>query len=300
MKTWFTTALLLCCAPLVVAQGELAEQPTPPAKRPHAQQQAKPEQIALRLLVRHLQLQRYDANQDGRIDREEMELMHQEAKQALKKQAVDLAAKFDLDKDGKLSPEEREAMRSSFNKKQRKTASDKPNREQRPAKPGKMERRWKPQPLADAKGEGEAKPQRPRDHRRPQRPHMNKMAREMAYISHQLMLQTYDKDGSGQLEEQEMKVCRQDAQVLYNQRKAELLSRFDADQDGAISRDEYKAAMEAMRPAPRAVGKEHRGPDKMRPGKRGPGKRGPFNPEKAEDMELLRQLSTPTCGKSIN
>ena len=298
MKTWFTTALLLCCAPLVVAQGELAERPTPPARRTHAQQQAKPEQIALRLLVRHLQLQRYDANQDGRIDREEMELMHQEAEQALKKQAVDLAAKFDLDKDGKLSPEEREAMRSSFSKKQEKTASNKPGHQPRPAKPGMMERRWKPQP--QAADEVEATPQRPRKHRRSQRPHMNKMAREMAYISHQLMLQAYDKDGSGQLEEQEMKVCRQDAQVLYNQRKADLLSRFDADQDGTISPDEYKAAMESMRPAPRAGDMEHRAPGNKRPGKRGPGRRGPFNPKMAEDMELLRQLSTPTCGKSIN
>ena len=298
MKSCFTTALLLCCAPLVVAQGELAEHPIPPAKRPHAPQAAKPEQIALRMLVRQLLIQHYDTNKNGRIDREEMVCIHQEAKQALKQQAIDLAAQFDSDKDGKLSPEEREAMRSSFSKKQGKTASNKPDHQPRPAKPGMMELRWKPQP--QAADEEEATPQRPRKHRRPQRPHMDKMAREMAYISHQLMLQAYDKDGSGQLEEQEMKVCRQDAQVLYNQRKADLLSRFDADQDGTISPDEYKAAMESMRPAPRAEDMEHRAPGKKRPGKRGPGRRGPFNPKMSEDMELLRQLSTPTCGKSIN
>lgn len=280
MKTWFTTALLLCCAPLVVAQGELTEHPMPPTKRPHAPQAAKPEQIALRMLVRQLLIQHYDTNKNGRIDREEMVCIHQEAKHALKQQAIDLAAQFDSDKDGKLSPEEREAMRQSFGKQQRKAARRAPDGASCPVQQGMKERRWKKQAATE---EG-SQVQRPRKHRR--RPRMNHMAREMAYISHQLMLQAYDKDGSGQLEEQEMQLCHRDAQALYEQRKADMLSRFDQDQDGRLSPDEAATAKEQLKP--------------QRPNHQDSGKRSHFTPEMAEDRELLRLLYQSSCNKSSN
>lgn len=260
MSICISTALFICCAPFV-AQTEQHDTPAPPPPPRH--QHVTPDELALRMLVRHLVLQRYDADKNGHLDRAERENLRQETREALHRQATAVAAKFDHDKDGMLSPEEREEMRHSFR-------HHKKHQEGRP---------MSPHPRADKHDDKPGKPYRKhRGHRR-----MGKFAREMAFISHRLMLQEYDADTSGQLEEQEMTLCRQDAAKLYDRRKNELLKRFDADQDGQLSEEEYNYARAELVPPP--------SPEKKRPRR---------SLEMGEDLTILRHLSHPECSPSTN
>ena len=269
MSICISTALLICCAPFV-AQEE-APLPQQPAAR-IAHHKASPDELALRMLVRSLLLQRYDADQNGHLDRAEREQIHHETRETLRQQAAAVAAQFDHDKDGRLSPEEREEMRHSLKNR----GAKKQGRHHRHHKKHFREDAHAPRQQVD--GERVKHPRKPRRHRR-----MGRFAREMAFISHRLMLQTYDADSSGQLEEQEMAVIRQDAAKLYQKRKSELLQRFDTDQDGSLSEAEFHAAKAQLEAPPRADNKRHR-----------------LSPEATENMTLLRHLFSPACSPSTN
>lgn len=280
MKTWFTAAVLLSCTPFV-AQAETPQEPLPPAhhrtfsgKTPRAH---TPEQIALRMLVRSLLVRHYDADNNGKLDHSEREAMQQEAREALRQQAKAVATRFDHDHDGMLSPEERAEMRKSFHTHNKKYTG--------------AHRHHHATPITQKAGNEHSEAAPPKAHRHHHR--MGKMAREMAYISHRLLLQAYDSDTSGQLDEHEMATCRQDALKLYEKRKAELLSRFDTDQDGTLSEAEYKNACAGLLPQPPA---EQEAPHQQK-GKR---RRVHFDPQLAEDWSILRTLSHPACNKSTN
>lgn len=260
MSICISTALFICCAPFV-AQAERHDIPPPPPSHHH---QVTPDELALRMLVRYLVLQRYDADQNGHLDRAERGILRQETREALHRQAAAVADKFDHDKDGMLSPEEREEMRSSFHHHKKKQEVCPKHQH----------------PQATKQGDRANKPHRQhRKHRR-----MGQFAREMAFISHRLMLQAYDADGSGQLEEQEMTRCRQDAAKLYEKRKSELLHRFDADQDGQLSEEEYNKGRTELLPTPTSGGK----------------KRPRLSPETIETLTLLRLISHSACSPSTN
>lgn len=270
MSSCLPTALLICCAPFVA----LADTHCPPPPTPHLHHhRATPDELALRMLVRSLVLQRYDANQNGHLDRAEREVLRHETREALRQQAAAVAAQFDLDKDGMLSPEEREAMHRSFESRRKKHG---PNRHHRRSQHHE----------AQHQGVDNATPQPPKAHRRKHhRKHrrMGKFAREMAFITHRLLLQAYDTDGSGQLEEQEMVICRQDAAKLYEKRKGELLQRFDTDQDGQIAEAEFQLAKaQILLPLP-AERKRRR-----------------LTPEAVDDLALLRHLAPTVCSPSTN
>lgn len=211
------------------------------------------------MLIRQLILEQYDTNQNGHLDRPERKQLRSQAREALHQQAALVAAKFDHDQDGKLSPAEREEMRRSLRGRKNPCRADCP-----PAAP----------PATSA-------PPQPRRHHR-----MGPHEREMAFISHRLMLQTYDRDNSGQLDETEMLACRKDAMALFEQRKAELLSRFDSDHNSYLSAAEYQAALDSLAP-PEPPSPHHR-------------KKRRRSPEQAELREILRHLTSPPCSGSTN
>ncbi len=260
MSICITTALFICCAPFV---AHVEGHGTPPLSPSH-HHQVTPDELALRMLVRHLVLQRYDADQNGHLDSPERENLRQETRAELHRHATTVAANFDQDKDGMLSPEEREEMRRSF-RSRRKNQAGHPTPKH---------------PHADKMGDKPHKQHR--KHRASRR--MGKFAREMAFISHRLMLQAYDTDGSGQLEAQEMHLCRQDAAKLYEKRKGELLHRFDADQNGQLSEEEYHRGRNELLPSPHS----------------GAQKRPRLSPETIEALALLRHLSHSACSPSTN
>lgn len=260
MSICITTALFICCAPFV-AQAERQDTPPPPPSHHH---QVSPDELALRMLVRHLVLQRYDADKNGHLDAPEREHLRRETREALHHHATAVATKFDHDKDGMLSPEEREEMRRSFRARRKNQAGH-------PAPK---------HPHANKKGDRPNKPHR--KHRGSRR--MGKFAREMAFISHRLMLQAYDEDGSGQLEAQEMNICRQDAAKLYEKRKSELLHRYDSDQDGQLSEHEHNKGRTELLPPPPS----------------GEQRRPRLSPETLEDLALLRHLFHSACSPSTN
>lgn len=212
-------ATLLCCIPFV-AHGE---HPTPASSPEQIAQHAphnactKPEQLALRMLVRSLLMQHYDANHDGILNREELSAIRQETRAHLGQHAKKLAQRFDRDKDGKLSQQERDEMRQSFS--------------------------HAPQSASQKEHRHHHRGAHRRHHHR-----MGKMARAMAYTSHQLLLRAYDQDKSGQLEEQEMAHCRQDAHKMFRVRQAALLSRFDTNHDNTLTEEEYQAALKQLIP----------------------------------------------------
>ncbi len=256
MKMSILAALLACFAPIVAHAAHTAE----PAPRQHHRRMAAPEHIALRLLVRNLLMQQYDADQNGQLSPEECERIHKEAKEAMRKQAAEFAAHFDHDKDGRLTPEEHQEMRQALLAKRGKSGK----------RPPRLHRHKAAQ-NADAQADNPPTP--PRKHRRHKR--MGKKARMLAYTSHRLLLQAYDADDSGQLDEPEMTIYRQHAAKLYEQRKAELLQRFDTDANGSISETEFESARaELSSTLPRCH---------------------PYIPTNFEDIAILTHLCPSAC-----
>ena len=62
----------------------------------------------------------------------------------------------------------------------------------------------------------------------------------------QKMIQQFDTDGDGQLNEQEKAAAKEAMQQRRETAKAKRLERFDTDGDGELSKEERKAAREAM------------------------------------------------------
>ena len=150
-----------------------------------------------------------------------------------------LLEKFDADGDGKLNDDEKAKAREAM----RKRRGDKTRGDRKPGdkKPG-----------SDKAREG----------RRPGKGGPGADFRKK-------MLEKYDADKDGKLNEEERGKAREEMKKHFKERRAEMLKKFDKDGDGKLSEEERKALHEAMK-------KRHgdRKPGEGRPGGPGKGPRG--------------------------
>jgi Ca2+-binding EF-hand superfamily protein len=95
------------------------------------------------------------------------------------------------------------------------------------------------------------------------------------------MLEQFDKDGDGKLSEEERKAAREAGEA----KRKEILEKYDKDGDGKLSEEERKAAIDAgeqipPRPMRRPGGPRGEGDRPGRPEGGRPGPRGPQGPPK--------------------
>ncbi len=283
--------ILLACLPCTMAD----ERPTPPAgpqpramQRPHAPQWARRfrppsrEQVAMRMMVRQLLLTRYDVDKDLELNDEERHQLMADAEAARKQQAQAFIRRFDVDGDGLLSPEEHKALQKAL-KERRNHKNDGPG---------------KPQAQADTPPPPRARDGGYRGKRahRPRRPHMGKEGRMVALMVQQLTMDAYDADKNGILDTAESARLREDGAKLYAAREAELLARFDRDQDGRLSDAELESAQQELFPRPKllpAPGEVDKPQGTQ--GKPRPPRRGPLNRllDTHFDLDILMNLARP-------
>ncbi len=273
-------SLLFASMPL----GALATEPPAPCQpgmppRVHAAQAPSREQIAMRIMVRQLLLNRYDENQDGKVEGEEHHQLMTDAHAARKQQALSFVRRFDADGDGKLSPEERAAMQQAM-------------QERREAAKG-AERPRPPHPHA-----GKRPPHGGRHHgARPPHPHMGEKGRLIALLTHHLTMDAYDADKNGILDTTESARLREDGAALYRAREAELLSLHDTDKDGKLSEAEFRAAVDKFLPhpphSPQAKGEAP--PPPPHPHRHTPIKR---LLDTHFDIDILAKLACPEAGET--
>jgi len=196
------------------------------------------QQIALRMMVRQLLLQQYDLDQDQHLNEEERSALLRDAREAMQKQAADIARRFDQDGDGRLNAEERARMRKSL--------SCPP-----PAPGDSFSSHMAPPP------QGETPPGR----RAPRWHAMDRPARTVAFMAQQLIMAAYDANHNGQLDPDERARFAEDGKKLYDSREAALLSQYDTDGDGHLSDEELEAALHALLPPcpERRRGRQERG-----------------------------------------
>lgn len=254
--------------------------PQPPAgdfPAPQAAPVSTADQLGLRLVVRELLLRRYDADGNGKLDPDEHRRMTREAREALHEETAAVAADFDSDSDGRLSPEEMKAMRRHHVRRDGAAPMPPPDADRRSAGRGSDERRGAERKDAVPPPQGDRPDARPEkrsgkrpenaDSRRaprsgkagedtergkrgrgPRRTHaaMGGQARAIAYMTHRLLLDAYDADADGRLDEEEVARCRARGAELYAARSAELIKQYDTDGDGSVSIEEYEAAERAL------------------------------------------------------
>ncbi len=187
----------------------------------------------MRMMVRKLLLDRYDANHDHLLDGEEHHRLMEDARAARQSQAQAFIRRFDADGDGKLNPEERNELQQAMKERRRS---------------GKMEKAGAPPPIPphhhathrDTPG---------RRHHEPH-PHMGKEGRMVAFMVHQLIMDAYDTDKNGELSREEASRLKEDGTWLYQTREAALLERYDSDKDGKLSDAEAEAAIAELMPQP--------------------------------------------------
>lgn len=63
------------------------------------------------------------------------------------------------------------------------------------------------------------------------------------------LLEKFDKDGDGELNEEERKAAREAREAQMKERRAEMIAKFDTDGDGELNEEERKAAREAAQAA---------------------------------------------------
>ncbi len=244
-------SLLLASLPLGTLAAEPESAPLPPdpsGMPPQAFHAPRREQVAMRIMVRQLLLERYDANQDGQLNGEERRRLMEDAHAARRQQALTFIRRFDADGDGRLSPEERENMQQAVQERRRSQTAEK-------------------EPAADTPPPPH--PRARRHHGRP--PHMDKDGRVIAFMVHQLTMDAYDADKNGILDTTESERLRADGASLYATREAELLALHDADKDGRLSHEELQAALQALKPGPtQAPGAENHTPPPPHHHRRGP------------------------------
>ncbi len=240
MTPFFPLALFLTALPLAAAGDEVAmphftpgaEMGAPGHRPPHHLRPAGREQVSMRMMVRKLLLDRYDANLDLELDADERRQLMEHACDARKQQAVAFIRQFDADGDGQLSAEERAEMKLRLSERNREKAE---GEELPPPHQHRMHGR---------------KSDRRHHAPRPPRPHMDKNGRMMAFMVQQLTMEAYDADRNGVLDTEESTRLREDGARLYNAREAELLSLYDADKSGSLSETELQTALHACFPRP--------------------------------------------------
>lgn len=84
----------------------------------------------------------------------------------------------------------------------------------------------------------------PRGDQQGQKRHHHRKASPFAQEAHKLVLAKYDKDGDGQLNDEEKAALQADAKSMMEQKKAAFIAKYDKDGDGKLS-DEEKDAMKA-------------------------------------------------------
>ncbi len=219
-------SLLLATLPLCATGHESVEPPCSPeageaapgalsAQPPHTRHFCPPsrEQVAMRMMIRHLLLENYDADHDLHLNAHERHHLMEDARASRHRRALAFIRPFDEDGDGHLTPEEHEAMRRAMAE-QRRAATEETGAHLPPPA------------------------------------HMGKQERLIAFMVQQLIMDAYDADRNGHLDRAESDHLRADGAWLYELRKAELLSFYDANQDGTLSEDELHAALDELMPHP--------------------------------------------------
>jgi len=172
-------------------------------------------------------LRRYDADKDGQLSDQERSAKQQaEAQQRARaeKYRKDMLAKYDTDGDGKVSDQER---RSAYEK-------------QRAERQRKRLEQW------DANGDGEIKG----EEAEAERDHYRKEAQRRRQ---EWMVKRHDKDGDGQLDEQEQAAMEAEQakwrqyRERAQQRAREFTKQWDSDGDGKISDGERTEMVRSLR-----------------------------------------------------
>lgn len=211
-------ALSLAMVPAMAQEDATAPQgKRQHAKAPqHAPRPMTPPPVSpvIRIASHQALLEKYDANKNGRIDKEEMDAIHKDIDARKDEVKAKVLAEFDKDGDGKLSKEERQAILESRKEKQdeRKDKIEE-NKDKRDAK-GRPEKGKGPEgrgPGPDGKG-----------------PRPNPEAACLLRAAHLALLEKYDANKDGKLDETERK-------AIHAAMKAEI----DA------KRTEHKAKREA-------------------------------------------------------
>ncbi len=205
------------------------------ARSPRGNREARPprfvpptrQQIALRMMVRQLLLQQYDLDQDQHLNEEERSALLRDAREAMQKQAADIARRFDQDGDGRLNAGERARMRESL-----------------PCPPPQPGDAFSPRMAPSPHPQGKPTPKC----RAPRRHAMDRPSRAVAFMAQRLIMATYDANHNGQLDADERARFAEDGKKLYDSREAALLAQYDTDGDGRLSEAELKAALQVLLP----------------------------------------------------
>ncbi len=273
-------SILFASLPLGVLTAEQPAAFCPPGKAPgiHAAQPPTREQIAMRIMVRQLLLNRYDTDRDSRLDEEERHRLMADAHAARKQQAIAFIRRFDADGDGKLSPEERAAMKQDMEERHRADAAAK-------------DAPHDPHPRVGKRGSRGGRPHGPR----PPHPDMSETGRLIALLTRQLTMDAYDADKNGILDTEESARLQEYGAALYRARESELLSLHDTDKDGKLSEVEFHAAVETLRPRPPHAPHAEGATPPPRPHKHAPIKR---LLDTHFDIDILVNLARPQAGET--
>ncbi len=242
----FLPSLLLAALPLGALATEPPPVPIPPGMPPMEPGERAPralrppcrEQLAMRMMIRKLLLDRYDTNHDQLLDGAERERLLEDARQERRQQALTFIRRFDTDGDGMLTPEERTAMQHAMEERRHEEGEGAtPAATPPPPPPARHAERQSP------RGRRHHAPRHPR-------PPMGKEGRLIAFMVRQLTMDAYDADLNRHLDTQESARLREDGAALYQAREAALLSRYDSDADGSLSETELQAALTELFPRP--------------------------------------------------
>lgn len=198
-----------------------------------------PTQAGTMMLAEEIIMEKYDANKDGKLDETELAKLREDVQAKHEAKRAEVLAKFDTDKDGKLSNEERKAMREAWMKenpeaakrmekmRERRQNGQGPNKENRP------NRNREQQPKGDGPQAGpqdgpqdkpEAAGPQGRQHRQPGGPNrgqgMNRPNSPMMTGGMMFLIEKYDTDKDGVLNETEQKALEADAVKKFEEKKA--------------------------------------------------------------------------------
>lgn len=126
-----------------------------------------------------------------------------------------------------------------------------------------------------------------------EREHARRMIRDRFEDRRRQFMQQYDVNGDGRIDQQERNAAEEDRRERMSQRRDEMIKQFDADGDGVLNREEQDAARQAWEQ------RRHRMRDMHPPRPGGPrpgagGQRPTPASDDAQNQELSPDESTPT------